>query len=174
MSVGLRFYSHMNVSCTRQAKRTISLVVLHGIHESLPKADSLLLDQESVTTRMRYYACITANKYAKFAGVSPARADDIAKRTKQRRHDNGPRRGETIDGHTRASDTNEVQASMKKASDMFRHGVAYNPMTGEHQHISRQTPPIALAELPGWWPLGDAVLLKSSSNWSISGCNLLG
>eukprot|EP00904_Undaria_pinnatifida_P003200 jgi/Undpi1/12881/HiC_scaffold_7.g02547.m1 len=48
-----------------------------------------------------------------------------------------------------ACDIDEAESSIKNASDMFRHGLAFDPMAGEHRHLSGQAPSSRLSLLTG-------------------------
>ena len=116
-----------------------------------------LLDEASVTERLLWFACLAGNDYAKFDGVGTARAVDIALRcrspTPKVPHTIVREMAKAVASITTLAptdfDIDEAESSIKNASDMFRHGLAFDPMAGEHRHLSGQAPSSRLSLLTG-------------------------
>lgn len=135
------------------------LRLLHGIYteDELRGGVLQLADEATVTARLLWYACTNGNDYSKLPGVGERGAVDVSLRRQSAKTTLSA--GETVivgemAEHLAARpgiglSAAEVVASISKAKDMFSHGVAFDPTTGEHRHLSGQDPTPALSLLTG-------------------------
>ena len=110
------------------------LRLLHGVDgDGCADATWWSQDADAVFERLRHFSCVAGNDYAKFGGIGPIRAKDIAIPLGARRTIGDV--AQALAGAT-GSTLQEVSAALKTSMDMYCHPVVWNPQTGEHQHFS--------------------------------------